>query len=79
MQPTGVYPCLMHILQCALIYLVVLYHVQPDALEDVKLEAWYMDESRADQRLPHRCSQVYTVLASLQVVARTMTHLSVCT
>ena len=71
MQPTGVYPCLMHRLQCAQIYLMVLYHLQPDALEDVKLEAWYMDESCADQRLPHRYSQVYTVLAGLQ---QTMTQ-----
>ena len=28
--------------------------VQPDAPGDVKLEAWYMDSSSADQRLPHR-------------------------
>ena len=35
----------------------MLYLLQPDALEDVKLDAWYMDDSPADQRLPHRCMQ----------------------
>ncbi len=31
------------------------WRAQPDALEGARLDAWYMDSSSADQRLPHRC------------------------
>ena len=28
--------------------------MQPDSLETSELDAWYMDQSEDDQRLPHR-------------------------
>jgi len=31
------------------------WRAQPDSLEGARLDAWYMDSSSADQRLPHRC------------------------
>ena len=29
---------------------------QPDAADAVQIEAWYMDDSKEDQRLPHKCA-----------------------
>ena len=31
-----------------------LYILQPDSVATSNLDAWYMDESQEDQRLPHR-------------------------
>ncbi len=31
------------------------YMLQPDPIETSHVDAWYMDESTEDQRLPHRC------------------------
>ncbi|KAL0026501.1 hypothetical protein WJX77_003059 [Trebouxia sp. C0004] len=28
---------------------------EPQAADDCKLQAWYMDDSKEDQRLPHKC------------------------
>lgn len=32
-----------------------LYWLQPEKPDDATIEAWYMDDSDEDQRLPHKC------------------------
>ena len=32
--------------------------VQPQPVAEVTMEAWYMDDSKEDQRVPHRCGRI---------------------